>query len=147
MTNRPNSEVFNEAVARILAHMWEQHPIAHRYDFQGLKKALPGVPNEEYPIYSATFNWLVQEGFIVREERQQTELGRTETFLGKSTLSLRGMALLGQALPGTPGSSAAKPLTVGQHLLESVKSGAIDVSITIGKEIVLAAAREWLGLK
>ena len=118
MTTEPHllshKEVFNKAASGILAAIYDRHPISYSFAVQ---HAFQGLSDLELPIYLASIQWLVDEGFL-RCNRESTCPGKD--FL-EMRLSLQGLNALNQTLPGL-----LKELhgTIGELLINEVKKGA-----------------------
>jgi len=110
---RSQMEIFNEAAAGILAAIYDRHPIPYSF---AVCHAFQGVSAAEIPVYMATIQWLVDEGFL-RCNRDTTCPGKD--FL-EMRLSLQGLTILNQALPGLPED---QPGILGELLINEVKNG------------------------
>lgn len=142
-----NIDVFHEAVARILGQLWNQHPIPFAFDFEGMKVAFPGIDAEEKEIYTNTVHWLAQEGFITLESEDVIIRGyRAGTRYGGSTLTLKGISLLGQMVSvGSSGDSGEKK-SFGSEMLSNIGSGLYSVAGTLAREALLAWGRSAMGI-
>ena len=142
-----NIDIFNEAVARILARLWDTHPIPYVFDNQGIEKAFPDLDADKRKVYWHTAEWLALEGFITREEKEVLFAGRLSgKQIGKSMLTLKGITILGQTFPPNSGEDSTKSVSAGEKLLGYVSSGAMDIARELVKELILSGARQYLGM-
>jgi hypothetical protein len=147
MVERNKLEIFNVAVARTLAHLLSTHPTPFHFDTDGLKQAFPELDESDRKIYADTVDWLGQEGFIARDVRYVNVGNTSGRIYGRATLTLQGMALLGKSMPSSIELPDSHPNTIGQEIINSLKTGAIDVAKTLVKELILMAAKDFIGLK
>ena len=146
MEGKNNQDIFNEAMARILGHLWFSHPVPFNFDQEGMLKAFPDLSQEEVKIYGHTVEWLHQEGFLHRDH-QELHLGRISgKVYGRATLTLTGMTLLGQTLPSVGPENGQDKRSFGQVILDLLKDGAKDTASTLVREVFLGLGKAALGM-
>ena len=64
MGARTNNEVFKEATARILSHLWEHSPVPTALTSSTVPQLFPELTAEESKVFRVIITWLEDEQFI-----------------------------------------------------------------------------------
>ena len=137
MSARTNNEVFKEATARILSHLWEHSPVPTALTSSTVPQLFPGLTAEESKVYRATISWLEDEHYI-RTRMVETHFPGGLTGMkrtGDSVLTEKGYAFL-----ETPSTSDGDK-TLGEKVFESLRDGAKDIAAKAIAEAMLTFAR------
>lgn len=133
MDERTNNEVFKEATARILSHLWEHSPVPTPLTSDTIPKLFHGLPPNELKVYATTVAWLEEEGYI---RTKMVELQFPGGFkgvkrTGDSVLTEKGFTFLETPSVQDGGKS------LGQKVFESLRNGAKDIAAKAIAEAML----------
>ena|ERR1035438_7283383 len=137
MGARTNNEVFKEATARILSHLWEHSPVPPALTSSTVPQLFPELTAEESKVYRATITWLEDEQFI------RTRMVETHFPGGLKGLKRTGDSVLtekGYTFLETPSRSDGEK-TLGQKVFESLRDGAKDLAAKAVAEAMLTLVR------
>jgi len=143
-----NIDVFNENVGKIFADLYNSFPVPkeiHPRDFVGIGIAVESESTFEFSsqekpksseiLFFSTVQWLIREGYI-----SATELLPTQVYFRTVVLTQKGLMVL-NAVP----DSLANKQSLGDRLVSSAKSGAIDLLKSAAKEALSIGIKSLTG--